>query len=314
MSQDVTIHKQPPAALVRLLERHVPHSLPLLRRLQFARSVPGGITEHANIVLASSDGSGSDGSNGSASFAAAYLDFSRAPETEMWLYASLERRRSEKGEHKEVEEVEEEEEEVVVRVLRAVKRLRDAYSDGRGRRTTVLAGTLSEAVRCALANRGVVFPYSAPYDKWMFHLDALPDVPSPLADDMVWDRVHKEDIPLVLSRTHIARKERTVILLPSMAIYRKDGPTPIAWSFLGPDSSLSSLHCEEGYRGKGFAKAVAVKLLRERLKDYGDDGYCWADVAPDNPSSQGVCKGLGGKIAWTVSWSRIDLDRSFPDQ
>lgn len=94
---------------------------------------------------------------------------------------------------------------------------------------------------------------------------------------------------------------RTVILLPSMAVYRDDG-TPIAWAFLGPDSSLSSLHCEEEWRGKGFAKAVAVKIFRERLKEYDDDGHCWADVAPDNPQSQRVCKSLGGKVAWTVSW------------
>lgn len=90
-------------------------------------------------------------------------------------------------------------------------------------------------------------------------------------------------------------------MLPSMAIYRQDG-RPIAWALLGPDSSLSNLHCEEEWRGRGFAKAVAVKLFRERLKEFDDDGYCWANVAPDNPGSQRVCKSLGGKVAWSVSW------------
>lgn len=86
-----------------------------------------------------------------------------------------------------------------------------------------------------------------------------------------------------------------------MAVYQSDG-TPIAWVILGPDSSLSNLHCEEEWRGKGFAKAAAVKILRERLKEYDDDEHCWADVAPDNPKSQRVCKSLGGKVAWSVSW------------
>lgn len=70
----------------------------------------------------------------------------------------------------------------------------------------------------------------------------------------------------------------------------------------GPDSSLSSLHCEPQYRGKALAKRVAVKLLSEHLQDYGDEGYGWADVAPDNVGSQGVCKSLMGKIVWTVCW------------
>jgi hypothetical protein len=90
-------------------------------------------------------------------------------------------------------------------------------------------------------------------------------------------------------------------LLPSTAIILDDG-TPIAWSFLGPDSSLSSLHCEECYRGQGLAKAVAVRLLRGHLPDFGDEGYGWADVSQDNGSSQGVCRSLGGRIGWTVSW------------
>ena len=39
-----------------------------------------------------------------------------------------------------------------------------------------------------------------------------------------------------------------------------------------------------------------------RIKRNAAEGQCWADVAPDNPQSQRVCKSLGGKVAWTVSW------------
>ncbi|KAL7629458.1 hypothetical protein AAE478_000978 [Parahypoxylon ruwenzoriense] len=348
----VYIYTAPPAHLVALLRaHHMPHALPLLRRLRFTR-FPGGISEHARVLYASADGRGppegggtdnstinstsnssSGGSGGSSSstsdagpFAAAYLDFSRGPETELWLYASLERRpdvlargaaNCDSGDEAEAEA--EAAAECARVLLREVKRQRAAYARTStlarpptpGMEDTVLVGSLSEALRGALAGRGVVFPRVDVHDKWMFRADALPAADS-VAPGLRWDAVRRADIPLMLSRTKINRKERTVILLPSMAIYRDDG-TPVAWALLGPDSSLSCLHCEPEYRGRGFAKAVAVKLLRERLKEYDDDPYCWADVAPDNLGSQGVCKSLGGKIAWSISWSRIDLNKSFLD-
>ncbi|RYP72676.1 hypothetical protein DL771_004012 [Monosporascus sp. 5C6A] len=313
MTVDVTRYKEPPAPLLALLGRHVPHSLPLLRRLQFTR-FPGGITEHARVLWAS-DMELADDLPDPARFTAGYLDFSRGPETELWLYSSLERDQSAAAEddpttahtdHPAASQAE--------AALREVKRLRDEYcrrgdvnggggsEEGEGRpQPTVLIGTLSERLRRALAGRGVAFPYVDAYDKWLFRVDALPEDVRALPEGMRWDTVRHGDIPLVLSRTPIKRQERTVVLLRSTAIKLEDG-TPVAWALLGPDSSLSSLHCEPEYRGRGLAKAVAVKLMRDHLKDYGDEGYGWADVAPDNPSSQGVCKSLGGQIAWTVSW------------
>ncbi|KAI1415909.1 hypothetical protein F5Y13DRAFT_139963 [Hypoxylon sp. FL1857] len=316
MPSDVAIYTSPPDALETLLRaHHVPHALPLLRRMRFTR-FPGGITEHTRILFAAAGGAELGDVTADTPFAAAYLDLSRGPETEIWLYSSLERRpdalvsaasqsRSaatrERGTAKE-EEKEEAAAQCARRVLAEVKRQRDAYSAERAAVSTILAGTLSETLRLALLNQGVVFAQVNVYDKWVFRLDGLPDVPSPLAPDMGWRGFRREDIPLMLSRTSIKRTERTLVLLRSMAVYRDDGTTPVAWALLGPDSSLSGLHCEEEYRGKGFAKAVAIRILREHLKDYDDDGRCWADVAPDNPKSQAVCKSLGGKVAWAVSW------------
>ncbi|KAI1466727.1 uncharacterized protein F4812DRAFT_460289 [Daldinia caldariorum] len=340
----VTVYTQPPEDLITLLRtHHRPYALPLLRRLSFTR-FPGGITEHARILFASASGLSprdhyQHHHHHSAPFAAAYLDLSRGPETEIWLYSSVEALGAGTTTHPSPSHQDQDQEEKVAaaaecayQLLREVKALREAFytpgtahaaaqrQEGLGLRPArILAGTLSEATRVALANRGVAFGYVAVFDKWMFRLGALPDVPSPLEEGeeegmgMEWRPVRREDIPLMLSRTSIPRKERTIVLLPSMAVYKSDG-TPIAWVLLGPDSSLSNLHCEEEWRGRGFAKAAAVKILRERLKEYDDDEHCWADVAPDNPKSQRVCKSLGGKIAWSVSWSGIDLDASFPDR
>ncbi len=84
MSVEAVVYKEPPARLLALLKKHVPHSLPLLRRLQFTR-FPGGITEHSHILWASDaeldgGGGGGDGDDdlpASTRFTAGYLDFSR---------------------------------------------------------------------------------------------------------------------------------------------------------------------------------------------------------------------------------------------
>lgn len=106
MEPTLQVFTAPPAWLARLLEAHLPYSLPLLRRLQAAAKLPGAITEHARIFFVSADVSGAAADSAAlgaaegdkpttaatdaARFAAAYLDLSRGPETELWLYATLE--------------------------------------------------------------------------------------------------------------------------------------------------------------------------------------------------------------------------------
>ncbi|KAI3342808.1 hypothetical protein F4824DRAFT_120496 [Ustulina deusta] len=387
MAPEVAVYTTPPEGLVELLRRSHPLlALPLVRRLQFAARIPGGITEHARILWCSGaplqdhrllavykkhddddDGKvgvelrkgeeeGEEETEGSSSstgrkhvpFAAAYLDFSRGPETELWIYSSMEGRLdgtwgSEKGTGVGREEGGREgasngddngddwgrEEEIAcaVALLREVKRLQDLYfvpgsPQAREREfPSILVGNLHEVLRERLVapEVGMAIVSTGLYDKWVFEVGQLPDVglPDVLGDDgrrWVWDVVRREDIAFTISRTQIPRRERTMKLLPSTALYLDDG-TPIAWAFLGPDSSLSSLHCEEPYRGRGIAKALAAKVLREHLTDYSDDAcYGWADVAPDNIQSQGVCRSLKGQARWQISWSRLNLDQSFPDE
>ncbi|KAK0632153.1 hypothetical protein B0T14DRAFT_419552, partial [Immersiella caudata] len=94
----------------------------------------------------------------------------------------------------------------------------------------------------------------------------------------------------------------TLLMLPSTVIRLGDG-TPAAWAFLaGLDGTLMTLHVEEPYRGKGLAKALACRLMRDHLKDYGDDGWGAADVFLSNLKGQAVCKSIGGKPSWTSSW------------
>ncbi|KAI1147870.1 hypothetical protein F4825DRAFT_125577 [Nemania diffusa] len=362
MAPEVTVYTTPPEPLVMLLAKSsLLHSLPLIRRLRFTR-LPGGITEHTRILWSSrvsldqylattTTNADSNGINDDRSlqeevpFAAAYLDFSRGPETELWIYSSMERRLSEStrtqgdaqagqgGQEAEGETPvsgahEREEVACAVALLRETKRQQDRYFvPGSARAAarehpTALVGNLNECLRERLAGAGMAVVSTGLYDKWVFKVDELPDVALPPATDApgdgdgrrwVWDRVRREDVPFTISRTNIPRRERTMKLLPSTALYLDDG-TPVAWAYLGPDSSLSSLHCEEPFRGRGIAKAVAVRVLRDHLKEYSDDPYGWADVAPDNTQSRSVCRSLNGHPMWQISWSRLNLDESFPDE
>ncbi|KAK8050634.1 gnat family protein, partial [Apiospora phragmitis] len=264
-----------------------PPPLPLPAAPAEVHKVPRGVTEHARILYASdvalssttvspagleeAGATSEDGHHRHHPFTAAYLDISRGPETQMWMYSTLERCGGD-----EMNDEEERRRKKALRhavsLLRAARRIRDecvatpAQSSPLG--PCILAGTLSEALRTALRDEaGIAFSHASLYNKWLLDARELP----PLAG---------------------GSDKATTLLEPGMrwgsvqrGIYR--------W----PHASLSSLHCEEPYHGRGFAKAVAAKLIRDHLKDYGGDDsmLCYAEVAADNPSSQGVCKSLGGQ-------------------
>ncbi|OJD30948.1 gnat family [Diplodia corticola] len=146
-----------------------------------------------------------------------------------------------------------------------------------------------------------------------------------------WGRLSEDDLTVTRSRTAIPRTNRTLRTLPSVAVFADavasdGGPEeegeeekrgtqkqkPVAWAFLAADGSLSSLHVEPEYRGKGLAKAMGWKIFQEGWGAFGDDlnGLAHADVALENAESNGVCKSLGGiDQDWHVYWVRIDLDR-----
>ncbi|KAK8087981.1 hypothetical protein PG997_002942 [Apiospora hydei] len=226
---------QPPDALLQLLSAHLPHSLSLLRRLQFTK-FPGGVTEHARILYASDAAlpSPTNGTGVTAAterdeqhqqchhpFTAAYLDISRGPETQMWMYSTLERCGSSSGGEVEQEKKEKRQKALhhAVSILRAARRIRDYHvatpSQSSPLGPCILAGTLSEALRIALRDEaGVASSHVSLYDKWLLDVRELPLVgnsgnsQTPLLEPgMRWGAVRREDIALVLSRSDVPRKE-----------------------------------------------------------------------------------------------------------
>ncbi|KAF2719910.1 hypothetical protein K431DRAFT_304729 [Polychaeton citri CBS 116435] len=150
---------------------------------------------------------------------------------------------------------------------------------------------------------------------FMFLIADLPAIRG-LPEGMHWGEVQRKHFALIKSRTQIARQDRTLAVLPSVAVYLKGKEEPIAWAFVGLDGSETTLHVEKEFRGKGLAKAVATKLFSEKMDRFFEDDkargvtrMAHANVINGNEQSVGVCKSVGGRSDWNVYWLRIDLEK-----
>ncbi|KAB5551344.1 hypothetical protein GE09DRAFT_1125849 [Coniochaeta sp. 2T2.1] len=323
-----------PARLIPTLQSHLPHSLPLLRRIQFASRVEGGSTPHSHVIYVHSPPPPDDSP---VHFAAAYLDLSRGPETECWVYSSLQASVPFNGDATSSEYIPPSLSadelaaavEQLLHLLRRIEQIESAYAAENGNsgeeglnrghsRHHVRVGALHEIVRRLLVAAGVKVLRTSVVPKgkeWEFYATWLVRVGDlerknevDLPEGLEWDVIREGDTGLVRGRTSIPKRENsdTMLMVPSTVIRREDG-TAIAWGYLGVDGSVSTLHVEEQYRGQGLAKALTGRLLRTRLQELGDDGWCSTDISTTNLQSQGVFRSIGGSPAWTVSWMYLDL-------
>lgn len=155
---------------------------------------------------------------------------------------------------------------------------------------------------------------------FIFSLDRLPPA-TELPSGLRWGVLAPEHFPLVRSRTQIPRQDRTMAVLPSLAIYPRDitqrtsgksEAAPIAWAFIGLDAALTTLHVEPEWRGKGIAKALSAKIFRENMRRFWEAGMekvAHAYVAVGNTASERMCISLGGKSDWECYWIRVDLSK-----
>ncbi|KND88583.1 hypothetical protein TOPH_06681 [Tolypocladium ophioglossoides CBS 100239] len=226
-----------PDGLLALLTERLPSSLTILRRLQLATRETGS-APHARIIVASDSGRLEDGSAKPRAFTVVYVNCSAAPETQMFMYSTLEDKsqgaisdddRSEHGAQ-------------LDSVMEVLIRLRTEFDLESISPNCLLLGGLHSDVRAILEKSGRVRPRpSGYYDKWLFRVEGLPQSELPLPEGMHWDGATLADCMLVVSRTHLPRTAETLSTLPSLMIKLED-ETPIAWAFLGVDGSLSSLH------------------------------------------------------------------------
>ncbi len=178
-------------------------------------------------------------------------------------------------------------------------------------------GCVHEKVKIACEAAGLVrreFP--GPHEdltKFLFKVTDLPETKA-LLEGLRWGEVRERDLDVVKARTSIPRTTRTLMSLKSLCVFDEKTDRPVAWAFLGLDGSLTTLHTEEGYRGKGIAKNVAATLFRKYAPGLAVDeqGTAWAhaDVYVGNEQSMSVCRSLGGNGMWTCFWVAVDLDKA----
>lgn len=107
--------------------------------------------------------------------------------------------------------------------------------------------------------------------------------------------------------------------LPSLAIYPaagnggSGGGPPVAWAFIGLDTSVTTLHVEPEWRGRGLGKAVTTKLFKQGMQRFWEDGVqrlAHGYVVMGNDASEGMMRGLGGRDMWKCYWLRVDLEKA----
>ncbi|KFA53267.1 hypothetical protein S40293_04719 [Stachybotrys chartarum IBT 40293] len=217
-----------PDGLVSLVSSHLPYSIPLLRRLQFAK-FHGATTEHARVVFASHSPWPQDASDPPSSFSVSYVDVSGGPETQMWLYSTMENGTAGGS-------VRTDSEEQLNAIVQEIVQLKIEFGRECVYPGHVLLGTLHSGVRAVLEKSGRIYPRdTGDYDKWLFKIEELPTAETPLPEDMVWGVASLQDCEVVVSRTNLPRKPESLVQYPNLVIKLTDG-TPVAWAFLGEPS------------------------------------------------------------------------------
>ncbi|KAI4920520.1 hypothetical protein J4E85_009287 [Alternaria conjuncta] len=335
------VHEHPASSpiLRRALKTALPYSVNLVYRIQHPNR-----TEHAHI-LATFPPSATEIPE---CWAAAYLDRSMRPETEPWIFSSAEQPHHSNA----TPEFRQESKKAILALLEYMATLptppmrsdnlhalelakqhkkdyptppaSGAYESSPG--TYMRHLLMPQVVTLGACHRDVVeilrevgvlrteLPGpDAELNKFLFKLSDLPETRE-LPKGLRWGEMREQDIDVVKARTSIPRTTKTLMSLKSVGVFDAETDTAVAWTFLGLDGSLVTLHTEEAYRGKGIAKAVAAKLFRQYAPGLAvdDDGNAWshADVYLGNAQSESVCRSLGGKPLWRCFWVRIDLERA----
>ncbi|KAM0454784.1 hypothetical protein ACHAPV_008157 [Trichoderma viride] len=201
-----------PKELVELLTTELPYSLPLLRRLQFAK-FPHGTSEHARVIFISA----TELSSRPDVYTAAYLDFSKSG-TQMFIYSTLEHPRN--GYDSSTDEIYEEQ---IAELVGEVISLRKEY--GKELLFTnperILIGTLHSQIRSILETfKGRVESRpSGLFDKWLMKRDNLPLLGDDLPPGMEWGSANLDDCRIICARTDIPRTPQ-VKIRPSV-LYKK---------------------------------------------------------------------------------------------
>lgn len=194
-------------SLDSLLQTRLPYSLPLLRRIQQARA-RGLLTAQARVVFVSEDdiaASAERAGDEAVKFTATYVDVSFGPETQMWLFSTLEAEDASSAAA--VVDDEDLYRSHLDAVISSVSSLARIYGQPLTYGRAVLLGSLHTSVRKLLGDK-ISGRATGFYDKWLFRGEDLPGAEADggeLEEGMVWDGPGESDLELAVSRTDIPR-------------------------------------------------------------------------------------------------------------
>ncbi|KAJ6438852.1 transmembrane alpha-helix domain-containing protein [Purpureocillium lavendulum] len=190
-----------PERLIELLTEHLPTSLTILRRLQFAARAAPSPTARV-VFVADRDLPASEASPKPSKFTVVYGDYTNSADAQSFVYSTLEDKPTTTYPATERAEYEEQ----LLAVVKEMTGLRNGFDPECEYPTTVLVGSLHADVRAILEKTGRVHPRpTGAYDKWLFRVEDLPQAESPLPDGMHWDHASLSDCQVVVSRTDIPR-------------------------------------------------------------------------------------------------------------
>ena len=193
---NIQVFKTAPDQLLRLLTSHLPASLTILRRLQFA-AYRKLAKPDALVIVSSDNGSLEDELKSTHEFAVAYVELLGGPDTQMYLYSSLERDATKSEQPLN-------EEHVMNIVHHVVQRRKDCTKELVYGNSILLGSVHSEVRKILVRNKRMTERPSGDYDKWLFRAKDLPD-PGAIPEGTHWGKASLEDCRLVTSRTSIPR-------------------------------------------------------------------------------------------------------------
>ena len=313
------------------LNPYLPVSIQLYRRLQFGRFF------HATSLLTNVSIRSTPVPDSPWVFA--FVDRSCRPETEVWIFGSWEIEGSVP-----TDETQPTIDELVTNLLRKMKDLgvptsihqeildadagkalddakdkvgfsRNDYGGHAADPNIMLFGAVHEQTVRIIERLGFITRKfksgMVPNHTFIWNVDGLAQIKQ-LPLGLRWGELKTEHFHIVRSRTAIPRQDRTLAVLPNVGIFTKDSEQPISWAFVGLDASLTTLHVEEEWRGKGLAKATTTKLFQEKMDMFWEEGLpklAHGYVIVGNEESSGMCRSLGGKSNWECYWLRVDLSK-----
>lgn len=202
MATHITDSPKPSELVLQMLQQHMPYSVPLLRRLQFLTTSGRCGTPHSHVL------STFDTEAPSKDFLVAYLDFSEGPDTETWVYSSIE--------SASISSNEDLCEEQVLKLLDRIREIEAAFGAKRETPGIVLIGSLHKKVLQILQKLERVQRETEEHTKFLFRVEDLPPGRA-LSDGLSWSSVREEDIQLILSRTWIPYQASVVLLIRVLA-------------------------------------------------------------------------------------------------